>query len=112
MQTQCANFNCNNTPFGNRIRCGYCRRYDINTCCDCDEPTTRGAVYCKSCKMNHRTAFLKIFHNNRKIDFPECRMCFQQLPMRKMRYCKGECNRIFTNLDRYVRQGKKNESNV
>jgi hypothetical protein len=103
----CANFNCDNIPFGNKIRCANCRRQDINTCCDCDEITTRRAVYCKDCKMNHRTTMLKIFHKNHSIDFPKCRMCFQQMPHRRMKYCKGECNRIYSNLDRAVRRGKK-----
>jgi hypothetical protein len=103
----CANYKCGNTPFGSKIRCGYCRKHDINTCCDCDEPTTRRAVYCKDCKMNHRATMLNVFHQSRKTDFPKCRMCFQQLSNRKMRYCKGECNRIYLNLDRVVRLGKK-----
>ena len=104
---ECANFYCDNIPFGNRIRCANCRRSDINTCCDCDKPTTRRAVYCKDCKMNHRDIMLKVFHESRKADLPECCMCFQQLPNRRMIHCKGECHRIYTNLNQIVTRGRK-----
>ncbi len=104
MSNYCVNFHCNNVTFGNRIRCGNCRRQDLNLCCDCDQLTTRRAIYCKDCKMNHRETMLKVFHENTKADLPECRMCFEPLPNRKMKYCKGFCAKLFLCLDREVRR--------
>ncbi len=47
---------------------------------------------------------LKVFHENTKADLPECRMCFEPLPNRKMKYCKGFCAKLFLCLDREVRR--------
>ena len=50
----CANYNCDNIPFGTKIRCGKCRKQDINECVGCDEITNRGAFYCVNCRDEHK----------------------------------------------------------
>ena len=50
----CANYNCDNIPFGTKIRCGKCRRQDINECVGCDDITSRGAFYCINCRNEHK----------------------------------------------------------
>jgi|APSaa5957512493_1039668.scaffolds.fasta_scaffold120880_2 hypothetical protein len=57
----CANYKCDNTPFGNRIRCGKCRKHDINECVGCDVITNRGAFYCEDCKNEHNIDRFKTF---------------------------------------------------
>ena len=60
----CANYKCDNTPFGNRIRCGKCRKHDINECVGCDEITNRGAFYCVNCRDEHNIDKFKTFRKN------------------------------------------------
>ena len=57
----CANYKCDNTPFGNKIRCGYCRKRNINECVGCDTGTGRGAFYCKDCRDEHNIDKFKTF---------------------------------------------------
>ena len=102
--SECSNFHCGAHTWNKHIRCANCRRRDINLCCDCDAPTTRRALYCDDCRMNHRATMLKVFHESRKADYPECRMCFKTLENRKQRYCKGFCTRLYLSLDRGVRR--------
>tara|TARA_R110002020_G_scaffold138965_2_gene309577 strand:+ start:14757 stop:15128 length:372 start_codon:yes stop_codon:yes gene_type:complete len=114
---QCANFYCDNIPFGNRIRCANCRRSDINTCCDCDEPTTRRAVLCNDCRLNHiEAAYEKIRPRKVRVPkalvypkpYPNCLMCEKQLSMRGLKVCQGgDCIRIYSNLNQIVTRGRK-----
>ncbi len=60
----CANFNCDNIPFGNKIRCAKCRKYDINECVGCDVITNRGAFYCVNCRDEHKKDRFKTFRRN------------------------------------------------
>ena len=84
----------------------------MNLCCDCDRPTTRRALYCDDCRMNHRETMLKAFFYNRKGAMPECVMCGQELPKRKCVVCPdSECKRIYLNLGQIVRRGKRHITN-
>ncbi len=106
MSNYCVNFHCDNITFGSRVRCGNCRRQDLNLCCDCDQLTSRRAIYCKDCKMNHRKTINNLFHENRRGDLPECQMCFETLPHRKMKRCKGFCSKFYHSL--YVKNRRNN----
>ena len=57
----CANYNCDNIPFGTKIRCGKCRKQNINECVGCDVITNRGAFYCKNCRDEHDIDRFKTF---------------------------------------------------
>ena len=105
---ECSNFNCGAHTWNSHVRCANCRRADINMCCDCDEPCSRRALYCTSCRDNHRASTIKSFYDKRKGGYPECQMCFKELPKRHMKRClTGDCKRIYTNLDQVVRRGNK-----
>ena len=57
----CANYKCDNIPFGTKIRCGKCRKQNKNECVGCDVITNRGAFYCKNCKNEHNIDRFKTF---------------------------------------------------
>ncbi len=57
----CANYKCGNTPFGSKIRCGYCRKRRINECVGCDTGTGIGSFYCKDCRDEHNIDKFKTF---------------------------------------------------
>ena len=59
----CANYNCDNIPFGTKIRCGKCRKRDLNECVGCDEITNRGAFYCVNCRDEHNWLIDMLIYN-------------------------------------------------
>ena len=115
---ECANFYCNNIPFGNRIRCGQCRRRNINNCCDCDADVSNRALLCNDCRLAHREAAYEKIRGPRKVrvpkalvypkPYPNCLMCERRLSMRRLKVCQdGDCLRIYGNLKQIVTRGRK-----
>jgi hypothetical protein len=102
----CCNWNCEGHTWNDHIRCGNCRRYNISMCVDCDtEIDGRGAFYCKPCRDNHTAAKLQTYFLRHLGEYPDCLMCGVELPSRKIYTCRGDCHKLYKQLDFIVRRG-------
>ena len=102
---ECCNWNCDGHAWSKHMRCSKCRRADINTCVDCDSICNRGAYYCRSCRDNHTAAKLRSYFLNQNSIYPNCVMCEVQLESRKLKTCRGDCLKLYRQLDFIVRRG-------
>jgi len=92
---ECVNYNCENKPFGKKIRCAFCRKKGEFLCMDCgashDEPR---ALRCRKC---YKINFTKIQNlasikwNKKNIHRKQCFRCKCDLPPRRSKYCSIVC---------------------
>lgn len=106
----CCNWNCEGYTWNNHIRCGNCRKAGRILCVDCDSNIDssrgRGAFYCKPCRDNHTATKLRTYFLRHLGEYPDCLMCGVELPSRKIYTCRGDCHKLYKQLDFIVRKGK------
>jgi len=100
---------CECMTYRGHIRCGKCRSANDNRCVDCNiDIDGRGiarAFYCHPCRDNHKAAKLRTYFLRHLGEYPDCLMCGVELPSRKIYTCRGDCHKLYKQLDFIVRRG-------
>ena len=105
----CSNYDCMNTPFGTKVRCGICRQKALYTCCDCGAELNLGGLdngrrVCPECTIMHKKESIEKRPGERD---DQCIICFKPVARRKKMFCESsECFRIHRNMDTPMRKGK------